>query len=93
MSLLLDQVRALLMEALDPSELEIEDESHLHVGHPGARDGRRHLRVRIRAKAFQDMQALTRHRLVYQTLGELMQTDIHALAIEAEPPIDVPTDL
>jgi BolA protein len=66
-----------------PSELEVLDESHLHVGHAGARDGRGHFRVRIRAKAFAGEKLVQRHRLVYNSLGEMMQTDIHALSIKA----------
>ena len=84
----MEQVRDRLTRALDPVELEVEDDSHLHVGHPGARDGRRHLRVRIRAHAFRGVRALDRHRMVYVALGDLMQTDIHALAIDAEPTAD-----
>lgn len=69
--------------AFAPESLVVEDESHLHVGHAGARDGRGHFRVSLVADAFNGMNALARHRAVYAALGELMQTDIHALAIEA----------
>ncbi len=61
----------------------VEDESHLHEGHAGARDGRGHFRVSIVAEAFDGLSPLARHRAVYAALGELMQTDIHALAIDA----------
>lgn len=69
--------------AFAPESLVVEDESHLHAGHAGARDGRGHFRVSLVADAFNGMNALARHRAVYAALGELMQTDIHALAIEA----------
>jgi BolA protein len=81
-----ERIRALLTEALSPSELQVEDESHQHAGHVGARDGRGHFRVRITAAAFSGQSLLARHRRVYAVLGELMQTDIHALALEARAP-------
>ncbi|MBX3688304.1 BolA family protein [Dokdonella sp.] len=74
------------LAALAPTELEIEDESHRHVGHEGARDGRGHFRVRIVSMAFAGMLPLARHRAVYAALGDLMQTDIHALSIDAQVP-------
>lgn len=74
------------LAALAPVELDVEDESHRHVGHAGARDGRGHFRVRIVSGAFRGLAPLARHRAVYAALGELMQTDIHALAIDARAP-------
>jgi BolA protein len=75
-----------LEAALQPEVLEIVDESHHHVGHAGARDGRGHFKLHIVSAEFAGLSPLQRHRLVYAALGELMQTDIHALAIEAEAP-------
>jgi len=80
------RMRERLQRELAPTELAIEDESHRHVGHAGARDGRGHFRVRIVAAGFAGKPLLARHRLVYAALGEMMQTDIHALAIEARSP-------
>ena len=80
------QMRQRLQQALQPEILEIADESHHHVGHAGARDGRGHFRLHIVSAGFSGLSPLQRHRLVYAALGELMQTDIHALAIEAELP-------
>ena len=74
------------LAALAPLELDVEDESHRHVGHAGARDGRGHFRVRIVSTAFDGLAPLVRHRAVYAALGEMMQTDIHALAIDARAP-------
>jgi BolA family transcriptional regulator, general stress-responsive regulator len=71
------------LSVLQPSELSVLDESHLHRGHAGARDGRGHFAVRIRAAALANASPLARHRLVYQQLGDLMTTDIHALRIDA----------
>jgi BolA protein len=79
-----DRIRERLAEALAPEAMEVIDESHLHVGHPGARDGRGHFRVRIRSQRFEGRGPLARHRMIYDALGEMMQTDIHALSIEAE---------
>jgi len=78
------RIRERLEQALAPDVLEVIDESHLHVGHPGARDGRGHFRIRIRSARFAGSNRLARHRLIYDALGEMMETDIHALAIEAE---------
>lgn len=76
-------IRERLEASLQPDELDIVDESHLHVGHPGARDGRGHFRVRIVSDVFAGLPRLARHRRVYAALGDLMRTDIHALNIEA----------
>lgn len=78
-----EMIRQRLEDALQPEDLEVIDESHLHVGHPGARDGRGHFRVRIVSPLFHGLPRLARHRRVYAAMGELMQTDIHALNIEA----------
>ena len=81
-----EQIRARLVEALAPLELQVEDESYKHVGHEGARDGRGHFAVRIRSAAFEGQPLLVRHRLVYEALGTLMQTDIHALTLKTFAP-------
>lgn len=81
-----EAIRSRLAAALAPTALEVEDESHRHVGHAGARDGRGHFRVRIVSAAFEGEAPLARHRAVYAALGDLMQTDIHALAIDARTP-------
>lgn len=79
-------IRARLEGAFAPEELDIVDESHLHVGHPGARDGRGHFKVRIVSNHFTGTSPLDRHRMVYEALGDLMKTDIHALSLTAHPP-------
>lgn len=76
-------IRERLEQAFAPEDLAIEDESHKHVGHPGARDGRGHFNVTIVAEAFNGRGPLERHRMIYDALGELMRTDIHALSITA----------
>ena len=81
-----ERIRERLVAALAPADLAIEDESHRHAGHAGARDGRGHFRVRVVSDAFRGQAPLARHRAVYAALGELMQSDIHALAIDARTP-------
>jgi BolA protein len=81
------RMRARLEAALAPERLEITDDSHLHVGHEGARDGRGHYTVAIVSAAFEGRNAVARHRMVYEALGDMMQTDIHALAIRADAPV------
>ena len=79
-------IRERLTQALAPQQLEVRDDSAKHAGHEGARDGRGHFGVRVVSAAFAGKAPLARHRLVYAALGELMHTDIHALAIEAKAP-------
>ena len=86
------RMRAMLDAELTPLELAIEDESQRHAGHAGARDGRGHFRVRVVAQAFAGLPLLARHRRVYAALGDMMQTDIHALAIEARTPAEAGTE-
>lgn len=69
-----------------PTELSIVDESHLHAGHAGSAGGASHFRVRIVSEAFRGLSPVARHRLVYAAVAELMESDIHALALEALPP-------
>ena len=85
----IDRIRAALQAALQPTALEVVDDSHKHAGHEGARDGRGHFTVRVVSPAFVGKAPLARHRAVYAALGEMMQTDIHALAIEARTPDEV----
>lgn len=80
------RIRVALQAGLAPQSLELEDQSHLHAGHAGARDGRGHYSVRVVSEAFTGKLPLARHRIVYAALGELMQTDIHALSIQALTP-------
>jgi BolA protein len=76
-------IEACLRSALTPSSIEIEDQSHLHAGHAGAREGKGHFRVAIVSTAFANKSLIQRHRMIYAALGSLMESDIHALIIEA----------
>lgn len=77
------RMRDRLAAALAPSVLEITDDSHKHAGHAGARDGQGHFTVEVVSPMFAGKPLLARHRLVYAALGDMMQTDIHALVIRS----------
>jgi len=77
-------IETILNESFSPTHLLVKDQSHLHAGHAGARDGRGHYEVRIVSEAFAGLRPLARHRLVYDALGTLMETDIHAVQIHAK---------
>jgi BolA protein len=78
-------IEARLREALAPTFLEVRDDSHLHKGHAGARDGRGHFHITIAAPALEGVNTLAAHRMIYAALGDLMQTDIHAVGISVVP--------
>jgi BolA protein len=79
------------LQALEPDHLEVIDNSHHHAGHAGAADGRGHFSVLVVSKQFAGLNTLRRHRLVYETVGDMMITDIHALSIEALAPGEAPS--
>jgi len=81
-----ERIRIALEGAFAPASLEVVDDSARHAGHAGARDGRGHFNVDIVSEAFAGMTPIARHRAVYAALGEMMTTDIHALAIRARAP-------
>lgn len=79
-----------LAESFSPAELLVKDQSHLHAGHAGAQDGRGHFDVTIVTEAFAGQNRIARHRMIYDALGELMKSDIHALSIHAYTPAERP---
>lgn len=82
-----DRIHEKLSARFAPSALEIEDESHRHAGHAGARaGGESHFRVRIVAKAFEGLPRLARQRLVYDALSEELAGPVHALSLRALAP-------
>jgi BolA protein len=85
----LERIRALLEAALQPVRLEVEDDSHLHVGHAGAATGGGHFSVKIVSERFEGQRLVMRHRLVYDAVQGMMHTDIHALAITAIAPSEL----
>ncbi len=80
-------VETALLDAFSPEALQVRDDSHLHAGHAGAREGG-HFHVHIVSDHFNQMSRLKRHRLVYDALRPLMARGIHALAIDARAPGD-----
>jgi BolA family transcriptional regulator, general stress-responsive regulator len=85
-----ERIRAALEAALAPSQLEVSDDSHLHVGHAGAASGGGHYSVRVVSDRFEGLRLVMRHRLVYDAVQGMMHTDIHALAITAVAPSELP---
>lgn len=81
-----DRIRDKLIATFSPSECLVEDESALHAGHAGAASGGGHYRVRLVSGLFEGKNRVNRHRLVYDCLSDLMQQEIHALAIVALSP-------
>ncbi len=81
-----ERIQAALQAAFVPLQLEVKDDSHRHAGHAGASDGRGHFKVTVVSEAFAGKAPLARHRAVYAALGEMMETDIHALSIKALTP-------
>lgn len=81
-----ERIQAALQAAFVPLQLEVKDDSHRHAGHAGAADGRGHFKVMVVSDAFAGKAPLARHRAVYAALGEMMETDIHALSIKALTP-------
>jgi BolA protein len=79
------EIERVLRAALAPEALAVTDDSHLHAGHAGAREGR-HFSVEITSARFEGLGPVARHRLVYHALRDLMPRGIHALAIDARTP-------
>ena len=77
-----------LVDAFEPTELLVKDQSHLHAGHAGAKEGKGHFDVKIVSDKFAGQTRITRHRMVYDALGSLIDSDIHALRINAVSPSD-----
>lgn len=77
-----------LSSAFSPEQLLVKDQSHLHAGHEGAKEGKGHFEVTIVSEKFEGLNRITRHRLVYDALGDFMQSDIHALRINAFSPAE-----
>lgn len=85
MSVSADDIERVLRTAFEPLTLQVNDDSHQHVGHAGAREGR-HFSVLIVSERFAGASRVARHRLVYDALRDLIPQGVHALAIDARPP-------
>ncbi|GAB3412059.1 BolA family transcriptional regulator [Massilia agilis] len=85
----IDRMRARLQAALSPAVLELGDDSAKHAGHPGAASGGGHYTVKIVSSRFEGLKLVMRHRLVYDSVHDMMPTEIHALAITALAPSEL----
>ncbi|MFC2952929.1 BolA family protein [Marinicaulis aureus] len=82
-----DSIHQKLTDALKPERLEVKDESHLHAGHAGAREGgESHFRLLIVASAFEGLNRVARQRMVNDVLREELREQIHALAMKTLTP-------
>ena len=82
----IERIRSRLQTALSPLELHIEDDSAKHAGHAGAAQGGGHYILRIICSQFEGLKLVMRHRLVYDSVHDMMHAEIHALAIIALAP-------
>jgi BolA protein len=85
----LAMIKTRLDETFSPATCQLTDESALHAGHAGAATGGGHYRLHLVSACFEGLNRLQRHRLVYDCLHDMMNTDIHALAINAVAPSEV----
>jgi len=81
-----ERIRALVQDRLQPRRLEIRNDSAAHAGHAGAADGKGHFRLLIVADCFSGRTLVQRHRLVHDALAQLLQEEIHALALVTKSP-------
>jgi len=81
-------IELLLQDSFSPLELLVKDQSHLHAGHAGAKEGKGHFDVTVVSEQFDGVNRIGRHRLVYDALGAFMESDIHALRINAFSPAE-----
>jgi BolA protein len=86
-----EKLRIRLAENLHPVLCELQDDSQAHAGHAGAASGGSHYSLKIICPQFEGLNRISRHRLVYDAIGDMMHTEIHALAISALAPSEIPT--
>ncbi len=80
-------MREILMIALEPTRLDVVNESHLHAGHAGSPGtGESHFRLLVVSGLFEGRSRLERHRMVNEALADFLKNKIHALAIKAFAP-------
>ncbi len=87
-------IRKKLDKGLNPVQLEIIDESHLHVGHSGSpKGGESHFRVVIVSNAFEGVSRIDRQRIIYKILASELEGLVHALSVSSYTPSEVETDI
>ena len=84
------RIKALLLATFSPLTCQLTDESAAHAGHAGAASGGSHYRLHLVSSLFENQSRISRHRLVYDSLRDLMHTEIHALALTTVAPSEVP---
>lgn len=78
----IELIKQQLTATLAPTQLDVMDDSHKHIGHAGAQSGAGHFTLVIATEKFKEKSLVECHRLIYQALGEMMGKDIHALQIK-----------
>ena len=78
----LNKIETILKDKLNPSSLEVIDDSHLHIGHAGAEGGAGHYTIRIASQCFKDKSRIQSHKLIYEALADMLPNEIHALRIK-----------
>ncbi len=82
-----ESIHLKLSRALEPAEVVVVDESHLHAGHAGAREGgESHFRIRVVAAAFEGLGRVARQRMINDILKEELSGPIHALVMKTLTP-------
>lgn len=80
------QIESLLREKLSARHVDVLDQSALHEGHPGAQAGGGHYQVLVVSEIFEGLSRIAAQRAVYQALGDLMESEIHALSMNTMTP-------
>ncbi|MCX7219623.1 MAG: BolA family transcriptional regulator [Burkholderiales bacterium] len=86
-----ERIQARLIETFQPVSCLLNDDSAAHAGHAGAASGAGHFSLRIVSEKFEGLNRISRHRLVYDAVGDMMHSEIHALVIVALAPSEMPT--
>ena len=86
MAVAAEALEARLREALEATHVEVVDESHLHAGHAGAKDGGGHYRALIVSEKFEGLNRVKAQQLVYGVVDDWMGGEIHALSMKTLTP-------
>ncbi len=86
-----DKIKTRLEETFQPLQCHLQDDSAAHAGHAGAASGAGHFSLKLVCQKFEGLNRISRHRLVYDAVGDMMHTEIHALVIVALAPSEMPT--
>ncbi len=78
------KIEEILKREFEPSELRVEDQSYMHIGHKAAGGGG-HFYVEISSRRFNGLTPLARQRLVIASMGDMMDKEIHALSMKCMP--------